>query len=115
MAALAIWCAPFIEDTKVGEVQGGRKTGDKEEGGGIEFVKGVYEELKEACEMIRENGSKRSQGVLVCLFFFFSFLFFSGVVMRLHIDSCCSRFCLIWCPIDTLKYLGKHLRLRGCW
>lgn len=74
MAALAIWCAPFIEDTKVGEVQGGRKAGGEKEGGGsVEFVKGVYEELKEACEMIRENGSKRSQGVLVCL----SFLFFS--------------------------------------
>ncbi|KAE8542043.1 hypothetical protein D1P53_001522 [Cryptococcus gattii VGV] len=70
MAALAIWCAPFIEDTKVGEVQGGKTAkmgGKKEEGGGVEFVKGVYEELKEACEMIRENGSKRSQGVLSLL------------------------------------------------
>lgn len=76
MAALAIWCAPFIEDTKVGEVQGGKKTGEKkEEGGGVEFVKGVYEELKEACEMIRENGSKRSQGVLVCLFSFYSVVY----------------------------------------
>lgn len=75
MAALAIWCAPFIEDTKVEEVRGGRKTGDadKEESGVLEFVKGVYEELKEACEMIRENGSKRSQGVSVRLGFFFFF------------------------------------------
>lgn len=76
MAALAIWCAPFIEDTKVGEVQGGKKTGEKkEEDRGVEFVKGVYEELKEACEMIRENGSKRSQGVLVCLFSFYSVVY----------------------------------------
>ena len=76
MAALAIWCAPFVEDKKVGEVRGGGgggggEAGDKEEeGGGTEFVKGIYEELKEACEMIRENGSKRSQGVLVGFFFF---------------------------------------------
>lgn len=32
------------------------------------------EELKEACEMIRENGSKRSQGVLVS--FLLTFFFF---------------------------------------
>lgn len=74
MAALAIWCAPFIEDKKVGEVRGGEAIGEKEEeSGSMEFVKGVYEELKEACEMIRENGSKRSQGVLVSFLFNFFF------------------------------------------
>lgn len=43
MAALAIWCAPFIEDKKVGEVRGGEAIGEKEEeSGSMEFVKGVY-------------------------------------------------------------------------
>lgn len=82
MAALAIWCAPFIEDKKVGEVRGEEAIGGKEEeSGSMEFVKGVYEELKEACEMIRENGSKRSQGVLVS--FLLTFFFF---LKRSHAD-----------------------------
>ena len=44
MAALAIWCGPHLEAT---------------------FIASAYKELTEACDMIRENGSKRSQGVLV--------------------------------------------------
>lgn len=44
MAALAIWCGPHLEPN---------------------FIKSAYAELSDACDMIRENGSKRSQGVLV--------------------------------------------------
>ncbi|WWD18802.1 hypothetical protein CI109_103257 [Kwoniella shandongensis] len=46
MAALAIWCGPHLEAT---------------------FVGSVYQELSEACDMISENGSKRSLGVLSLL------------------------------------------------
>jgi hypothetical protein len=44
MAALAIWCGPRMEPS---------------------FTTSVYSELVTACDMIRENGSKRSLGVLV--------------------------------------------------
>ncbi|WRT68127.1 uncharacterized protein IL334_005102 [Kwoniella shivajii] len=46
MAALAIWCGPHVEST---------------------FVNSAYQELSEACDMIGENGSKRSLGVLSLL------------------------------------------------
>ncbi|WWC62951.1 uncharacterized protein I303_105549 [Kwoniella dejecticola CBS 10117] len=46
MAALAIWCGPHLEST---------------------FVGSAYQELSEACDMIGENGSKRSLGVLSLL------------------------------------------------
>ncbi|KAK8858908.1 hypothetical protein IAR55_003139 [Kwoniella newhampshirensis] len=46
MAALAIWCGPHLEAT---------------------FVGSVYQELSEACDMISENGSRRSLGVLSLL------------------------------------------------
>ncbi|WVR06651.1 hypothetical protein IAU60_003683 [Kwoniella sp. DSM 27419] len=46
MAALAIWCGPHLENT---------------------FVNSAYQELSEACDMIGENGSKRSLGVLTLL------------------------------------------------
>ncbi|WVN90760.1 uncharacterized protein L203_106003 [Cryptococcus depauperatus CBS 7841] len=46
MAGLAIWCGPFLEKG---------------------FVDSVYNELSGACDMISENGSKRSQGVLSLL------------------------------------------------
>lgn len=46
MAALAIWCGPHLE---------------------ANFIKSAYDELSVACDMIRENGSKRSQGVLSLL------------------------------------------------
>lgn len=44
MAALAIWCGPHLEPN---------------------FTASAYRELSEACEMLRENSSKRSQGVRV--------------------------------------------------
>ena len=46
MAALAIWCGPHLEPN---------------------FTASAYRELSEACEMLRENSSKRSQGVRVSL------------------------------------------------
>ncbi|WVQ96589.1 hypothetical protein IAU59_003694 [Kwoniella sp. CBS 9459] len=46
MAALAIWCGPHLENT---------------------FVNSAYQELSEACDMIGENGSTRSLGVLSLL------------------------------------------------
>ncbi|WVF69093.1 hypothetical protein IAT40_003867 [Kwoniella sp. CBS 6097] len=46
MAALAIWCGPHLENT---------------------FVSSSYQELSEACDMIGENGSTRSLGVLSLL------------------------------------------------
>ncbi|WVW85067.1 hypothetical protein I302_107103 [Kwoniella bestiolae CBS 10118] len=46
MAALAIWCGPHLEST---------------------FIGSAYQELSEACDMIGENGSKRSLGVLSLL------------------------------------------------
>ncbi|OCF44315.1 hypothetical protein I317_01760 [Kwoniella heveanensis CBS 569] len=46
MAALAIWCGPHLEST---------------------FVSSAYQELSEACDMIGENGSTRSLGVLSLL------------------------------------------------
>lgn len=48
MAALAIWCGPHLEPN---------------------FTASAYRELSDACEMFRENNSKRSQGVRVsCLY-----------------------------------------------
>lgn len=44
MAALAIWCGPHM---------------------GPEFVGAAYQELSEACDMIRENRSARSKNVEV--------------------------------------------------
>lgn len=45
MAALAIWCGTQM---------------------GPEFVASAYQELCEACDMIRENRSARSRNVEVC-------------------------------------------------
>ncbi|KAK4686463.1 hypothetical protein P7C73_g3669, partial [Tremellales sp. Uapishka_1] len=46
VAALAIWCGPNLESS---------------------FIDSAYKELTAACEMIKENGSKRSMGVLSLL------------------------------------------------
>lgn len=44
LAALAIWCGPHMEEG---------------------FVKRAYEEMRGGCDMIREHGCSRAQGVLV--------------------------------------------------
>ncbi|WWC88327.1 uncharacterized protein L201_003236 [Kwoniella dendrophila CBS 6074] len=46
IAALAIWCGPHVEST---------------------FIGSAYQELSEACDMIGENGSARSLGILSLL------------------------------------------------
>jgi hypothetical protein len=44
MTALAIWCGPHVDPS---------------------FINLAYAELTEACNIVKENGSKRSQNVLV--------------------------------------------------
>lgn len=44
LAALAIWCGPYMDEG---------------------FVRGAYEQMRGGCEMIRKHGCTKAQGVLV--------------------------------------------------